>query len=164
LVRADTSAATLFGCQSCGGVWVDPDACQRIYDAVPSDTLDAAGRTARDSHDVSTAPSIACPQCAAPLLRQRIQGAQIDIDTCATHGTWFDRDELTTVALAIAADRARAREAEEPFVRPSRESNAAESESRIGAIAKDAAADVTGELAVGILEASFEVLVRLITD
>src|SRR5262249_40668894 len=45
---------------------------------------------------------LACPECRAPLARGTLPGTSLELDACASHGTWFDRGELRVVALAYA--------------------------------------------------------------
>jgi hypothetical protein len=46
----------------------------------------------------------ACPDCAA-VLKKVTPVPHLVLDTCSTHGTWFDADELA-VGVAIAERRA----------------------------------------------------------
>ena len=57
-------------------------------------------------HRPDTAAALTCPHCARPMLRRRVERAQVDLDDCPEHGTWFDRGELQTVARTVAAMRA----------------------------------------------------------
>jgi Zn-finger nucleic acid-binding protein len=102
-----TRSVELSGCEGCGGVWLDNAAARRVIDALCDDTVgrvDALARVAQRPTD--RAQSIACPSCAGPLARWSVPEANVDVDWCERHGTWFDRDELATVARTYAARRA----------------------------------------------------------
>jgi hypothetical protein len=80
---------------------------ERLTRALDSDTLalaDAASHHARTR--VETSAPLTCPSCAGSLIRRSVANARVDVDACAKHGTWFDRDELQKVARAFAATRA----------------------------------------------------------
>ena len=105
-VELDSHQATrvlLHGCPTCGGVWLDGEASRRVVEAIDPTVVSAAdeeSRRARQQVDVSrVAP---CPVCAQPLQRMPIAQAQVDVDACAQHGVWFDRDELQRVIRAVA--------------------------------------------------------------
>jgi hypothetical protein len=48
--------------------------------------------------EVDTSRAAACPVCASPMNRVRIEAAACDIDACSEHGTWFDAGELRAVS------------------------------------------------------------------
>jgi Zn-finger nucleic acid-binding protein len=98
----------LWGCANCGGVWLDSHASQRLTQALDAEALslaDAAARHAAERVDTS-AKDLACPVCEQPLVRRHVDRANVELDDCAEHGTWFDANELQTVARAMAAARA----------------------------------------------------------
>jgi len=94
-------------CGYCGGVWLDHAASKRVTEVLCSDTLahaEAGARMAR--HVPDTRASLACPSCGSPLARSKVGQTGVEIDTCAAHGTWFDKDELARVAQSHATARA----------------------------------------------------------
>ena len=46
-----------------------------------------------------------CPLCRLPLIRERNDIADIELDRCEEHGTWFDCGELQHVSNAMQAFR-----------------------------------------------------------
>jgi len=94
----------LDGCGSCGGIWVDNDGSRRIVQSLDTAVANLALRASEHATarpDTSRA-GLPCPSCAQPLRRVRISRAEVDVDICDAHGTWFDRDELTSVAGTYA--------------------------------------------------------------
>ena len=107
LVLGHAGGTLLWGCGTCGGIWLDNATAGRITSAMPPDALalaDSAAGHARHQPDVHAA--IACPECARPLSRRHVGAARVDIDVCEAHGTWFDKHELRHVAQALAVSRA----------------------------------------------------------
>lgn len=96
---------------SCGGVWTDTLASRRIATTVDRELVgiarDAAKRAAESERDLgsSTPPDAAraCPICEGPLTC--VRSGHVPVDVCATHGTWFDRDELGRLARNLEFDR-----------------------------------------------------------
>jgi Zn-finger nucleic acid-binding protein len=41
----------------------------------------------------------ACPVCSDPMSMERIE--MLEVNRCALHGVWFDRDELAASLLAL---------------------------------------------------------------
>jgi Zn-finger nucleic acid-binding protein len=102
-----TRSGPMYGCGHCGGIWLDRAMSDRLTRALDSDTLalaDAASHHAQSR--VETSAPLSCPGCGAALTRQNVANARVEVDSCASHGTWFDRDELQKVARAFAAARA----------------------------------------------------------
>jgi Zn-finger nucleic acid-binding protein len=102
-----TRSVELSGCEACGGVWLDNAAARRVIDVLCDDTVGRAEAIARFAQrPTDRAARIACPACSQPLTRWSVPEANVDVDWCEQHGTWFDRDELATVARTYAAQRA----------------------------------------------------------
>lgn len=104
------SALPAMGCAGCGGMWLGPDATVHVMrglgDALEREVDHAARDVARDAK----APSVpddsrVCPQCAQPFTRTRVE--RVELDTCFTHGTFFDAREVAEV-LRICGDLRRA--------------------------------------------------------
>lgn len=62
--------------------------------------------SAHAPQQAETHQAIVCPTCHAPLQRYLASSQRIELDHCPQHGTWFDRDEVTRLAHALAVDRA----------------------------------------------------------
>ncbi|MBI5365792.1 MAG: zf-TFIIB domain-containing protein [Planctomycetes bacterium] len=129
LVEGRTRQTRVRTCSTCGGVFLESDAAQRVLRALDPDLLEfvhrvtgtgaAAGGTPAPTP--STAPTVgaataparppelrapaACPVCRAPMLLRRPAGAGVTVDLCAGHGTWFDRGELPAVIVALERRR-----------------------------------------------------------
>jgi Zn-finger nucleic acid-binding protein len=107
LSSVQSRSATLLGCSGCGGIWLDNHAARRVVDALCSDTVDRADAISRFAQRATDrAAALSCPSCAKPLARWTVPEANVDVDWCEHHGTWFDKDELATVSRTYAARRA----------------------------------------------------------
>lgn len=98
---------TLLGCGLCGGIFLDNDGSTYVTRRADPEIAKLADRAA--THGAGRlvdlrAERVECPVCATTMGRVRAGG--IDLDVCAAHGTWFDRDELHRVIDAYAAVRA----------------------------------------------------------
>ncbi len=91
-------------CFSCGGLFLDGAASQRVVDALDPNAMHAASELSRQARApvVATDATIPCPQCARALERMPIPAAGVTVDVCREHGVWFDRDELQRVVSAVA--------------------------------------------------------------
>ena len=105
LFEGRTSNVVMNGCGACGGLWLDNDGSRRVVNKVDDEVVDLASRAeANASHEVDTvAGALPCPVCQSVLKRVRIAKADLDLDICAEHGTWFDRGELQKVMNACGA-------------------------------------------------------------
>lgn len=94
-------------CGKCGGIWLDNPASVRLFTLLDRPTLCAArdADISGKGKTVDTAAVARCPVCDAPMARTESEAASVFIDRCAEHGTWFDRNELITVARAIKEKR-----------------------------------------------------------
>lgn len=92
-------------CDGCGGVWVDGNQAFQVANIV--EVAQSAGELAEDAG--SRAPfggsigtgNIRCPGCAALMTRVHFPRADVVLDSCGGHGTWFDRGELQKVARLV---------------------------------------------------------------
>jgi Zn-finger nucleic acid-binding protein len=107
LTAARARNVSLHGCCSCAGVWLDNASTQRIVDAFESDAIEMADRAsaAAGQRSDTSRRDIPCPVCRAPMAVRNVRAAGVDVDVCASHGTWFDRDEMQQVARAMAKHR-----------------------------------------------------------
>ncbi|CAN5609495.1 hypothetical protein BH09MYX1_BH09MYX1_27090 [soil metagenome] len=94
---------TIHGCGKCGGVWLDNDASRRVVQAFDFEIVNLARRASQIGTTVDDALAVGCPICRATLVRTIVRGVALDV--CASHGTWFDKDELRRVADAFEAQR-----------------------------------------------------------
>lgn len=85
-------------CGQCGGVWLATEEAARVLRPLftPSGL---PGGTSR----------LTCPICAEPMRAWPVGETGVELDSCAAHGTWFDRDELERLAIAAADLRGVAR-------------------------------------------------------
>ena len=88
------------GCQRCSGIWLDDAAFAEVrsrhYASIAAGALAGSPNEAK----LDRSAPLACPQCRNAMKRTRL--SHVDVDVCVGHGIWFDRDELTEVARAIA--------------------------------------------------------------
>lgn len=104
LFQGKTETTSVFGCGACGGIWLDNAASQRLVSAIDGGIVSLgakATRAARVSPELTA--SVACPVCAEALARKVFVGVELDV--CAAHGTWFDRNEVERVARGIVASQ-----------------------------------------------------------
>lgn len=108
-LTALASALPVSGCHTCGGMWLGPDASIHIMrglgDALEQDVAALSEETSRRS----LVPGVdsgarGCPTCSLVMSRLVVGGVMLD--SCATHGTWFDRDEVGNVATICGRLRA----------------------------------------------------------
>ena len=92
-------------CERCHGLWLDVQSFESIcanreeQAAVLGGASPAPYNTAADAAPVKYVP---CPQCAQ--LMNRINFARcsgVIVDVCRGHGTWFDKEELTSIVEFI---------------------------------------------------------------
>src|SRR5205823_2997019 len=93
----------LHGCTTCGGIWLDADASQRVVESIDPTVVAAADEEARAARVQPNVEAVApCPVCQRALERMPIEQARVMVDACPGHGVWFDRDELQLVVRAVA--------------------------------------------------------------
>jgi Zn-finger nucleic acid-binding protein len=105
LFEGRTANVVMNGCGACGGLWLDNDGSRRVVAQVDKEVEELASRAeANATNEVDTvAGGLPCPVCNAVLKRVRIAKADLDLDICGAHGTWFDRGELQKVMNACGA-------------------------------------------------------------
>lgn len=106
-----TASLPVHGCRGCGGMWLGPDAAVHVLQgrggALEHEIVESDTRASLHPTGTPTLPDgevRRCPSCAlemAPLVFRDVR-----VDSCPTHGTWFDRLELTRVTKEIV-DRKR---------------------------------------------------------
>jgi Zn-finger nucleic acid-binding protein len=119
----------VLACLACGGVWTDAAASRRITTTVDREIVSIAKEAAKlaretDStyariSDVELQEARLCPICAGTLAQVRT--AHVGLDICATHGTWFDKDELGRLSRNLEFERV---SAAPPPAKPLREEEA----------------------------------------
>ena len=88
-------------CSACGGLWVDPDALQKLCDAHEEHTGVVSALESRMPSSTAaqdTIRYIPCPQCAKLMNRVNFaHSSGVIMDVCKAHGVWLDRGELQRV-------------------------------------------------------------------
>lgn len=158
LLFTDTvGGLTLHACGACGGIFLGTACAQRLAEALPHDAIRRANHTAASARYVaSTLEPLACPMCGQTMRRTQVSRAGVDLDVCGAHGTWYDRDELRLVALAIGWSGAGAHAAAAPA--PARyETSTAEVATDVAAsVGVEVAAELAIEGVFGMLGALFD--------
>lgn len=92
-------------CLKCDGLWVDVRSFEKIC-ADHEQQSAVLGSASAMSPDAPGKPNkvryVPCPECSQ--LMNRINFARcsgVVVDVCRTHGTWFDRDELSAIVEFI---------------------------------------------------------------
>jgi Zn-finger nucleic acid-binding protein len=97
--RALRSAHATYGvaaCDGCGGVWTDRATSEALRTSSDGEITSVAKDVAE--HAEATVPADRrrrCPECQRRLRKSTVAGVQID--SCAAHGTWFDRGEVERI-------------------------------------------------------------------
>lgn len=98
-------AERLRECETCGGLWLDVAAFERIcvsreeQSAVLGGAAPAPGHSTDGENKIRYVP---CPEC--NQLMNRINFARcsgVIVDVCKGHGTWFDAQELSAIVQFI---------------------------------------------------------------
>lgn len=97
----------VLACFSCGGVWADMAATERVANIVDHELIEIARSTAKScagaTENITPITERACPICTQPM--EPIRHARVALEICREHGTWFDRDELGRMARNSDYDR-----------------------------------------------------------
>src|SRR5262249_52939875 len=99
-LRRAHPAHGVFACDGCGGVWTDHEATQALRTASDPSIVSVSGAAAGHA-SIYVAPDQAgrrCPVCGGTMGQTTV--ADVNIDACAAHGTFFDRGELEAVCAA----------------------------------------------------------------
>jgi Zn-finger nucleic acid-binding protein len=97
-------------CLACGGLFLDNVASREVVSSFDRSLIGVATTLGIGKGD--TLPpgvnqrNLACPRCSAGLQTVNVPSAQVELDVCAEHGTWFDANELPKVARAYRRSRA----------------------------------------------------------
>jgi len=91
-------------CDSCGGIWLDQTAFERLSEESRAQrgALDAIGGLPRPraplGADARKVVYLACPDCDARMTRRNFaKRSGVIIDVCNAHGIWFDDEELAKI-------------------------------------------------------------------
>jgi Zn-finger nucleic acid-binding protein len=102
LYAGSASQIVLHACGACGGVFLGTKCAAQLASSLPTDALQLASQVSDAArYRADTAIALSCPVCHDSMQRSAIARAGVEIDLCAKHGTWYDRDELARVAGAI---------------------------------------------------------------
>jgi Zn-finger nucleic acid-binding protein len=94
---------SVHGCPSCGGVWLGTECARRFSMELPPDAIElAAKHSALALESAKTLPLIDCPVCGMRMQRTHAAAAKLDLDYCDQHGTWYDRNELGSIARVLS--------------------------------------------------------------
>jgi Zn-finger nucleic acid-binding protein len=109
-------------CASCGGLWLGASFFEALVAARDLSPLGKAGTVGGPGTSGSPEPAahktryLPCPDCGEMMHRKNFGGTSgVIIDTCQSHGIWFDAHELSKIIRYVASgglDRARQREVE----------------------------------------------------
>ncbi len=105
LFEGKAGSVRVHGCGACGGMWLSNALSRALVfrmEAVLVELSDrASGAAWGKTHDLSG--TAYCPYDGLPLSRVTARGVTLDV--CATHGTWFDAEEVRQVAEAFEGHR-----------------------------------------------------------
>jgi Zn-finger nucleic acid-binding protein len=91
-----------YGCEGCQGVFLETGALRALRETrAPPPPYDLSRET--PPRRVPTARYVRCPRCADVMNRHEFgPRSGVVVDTCETHGVWFDRGELERTLLFVA--------------------------------------------------------------
>ena len=81
-----------YACEKCSGVFVENAALVELMSEMREERWDLPPAEGPPGQR-------ACPVCSGVMSTERIQA--IELDRCALHGVWFDRDELAASLLTL---------------------------------------------------------------
>jgi Zn-finger nucleic acid-binding protein len=102
LFGASRDGITIFGCGACGGIWLSNGDAHNLFLTQNMNVIalaDAAARRATAERPARSSDR-RCPDCAVLLAESQaktVGSAYVIVDVCATHGTWFDKNELRII-------------------------------------------------------------------
>ncbi len=102
LFAAEKDGYRIDACGSCGGSWMSHAHARMMIDGGAKAPIELARMTESILPRAATTSERRCPDCQQPLEREVI--AEVSIDVCDAHGTWFDPRELEQVATALIRD------------------------------------------------------------
>ena len=103
LVPADIAGTLIHECNTCGGIWLDPESFQRINTNKEQQEKLLAYHFPAEPTQLNTEARpdryyIPCPACGELMNRKNFAGCSgTVIDICKQHGIWFDRQELQAI-------------------------------------------------------------------
>jgi Zn-finger nucleic acid-binding protein len=104
LFEGKAGAVVLFGCGTCGGVWLDNGVTQALIERVDMALLRMTDRATHAAHaKVDVDKPAKCPIGGEVMTRVDVRG--VVVDACSAHGTWFDAGEVRRVSQVYEADR-----------------------------------------------------------
>jgi len=88
------------GCETCGGVFLEPSGVTTLEQTRDESILRTAASFIRllMPFALDRRPALTCPFCRQALRRRDLGETGHSIDTCDQHGTFFDRGELLAFA------------------------------------------------------------------
>lgn len=102
LYSGSAGAIILHACGACGGVFLGTKCAAQLASSLPNDAIQLAAQVSDAArYRADTSVALRCPACLETMQRSAVARAGVEIDLCAKHGTWYDRDELARVAAAI---------------------------------------------------------------
>lgn len=102
LVELAVESGSALGCEQCGGVLIDDAGFAAVRERLYATILKRTGAPP-DAPMFDPSTMLPCPRCGETMKRTWL--ANVPIDLCTAHGTWFDAHELVAVAQAIADKR-----------------------------------------------------------
>ena len=99
-LRAAHATHGVLSCDACGGVWTDDAATKALRTTRDGEITSVAKEAAAHAEGPipPDRPRRRCPECRNHLRKSTIAGVQVD--SCSTHGTWFDRGEVEAIDAA----------------------------------------------------------------
>jgi Zn-finger nucleic acid-binding protein len=100
LVEGRSGPHLLRGCKTCGGVFLEPAAVAELERTRDEGILRAVVRfmPIRMPFAPSLRTALSCPVCKSALVRQDLGETGHSMDSCESHGTFFDRGEVVAFA------------------------------------------------------------------
>ncbi len=88
-------------CGACGGAWLGHEEARRAFDERSLAPALLADEAAKRAERRASRGARACPVCREDLVPTEVAEARVVLDVCASHGAWYDPDELRRVITAV---------------------------------------------------------------
>jgi Zn-finger nucleic acid-binding protein len=105
MVSVTVGATAVLECERCLGLWLDVPSFEKICAdrEQQSAVMGAAAHATTAAHETSKVNYVPCPECSQLMNRMNFARCSgVIVDVCKKHGTWFDRDELSSIVEFIS--------------------------------------------------------------
>jgi Zn-finger nucleic acid-binding protein len=104
MVSVTIGPTAVLECERCLGLWLDVPSFEKICaDREQQSAVLGAAHATSAAHEISKVKYVPCPECSQLMNRLNFARCSgVIVDVCKQHGTWFDRDELSSIVEFIS--------------------------------------------------------------